>query len=176
MKVLIYLCKILAKWVFPPNFRTDRKMKDRIRQIMESQHMTQKVFASFIGLSEGSLSGIYSGRTRPTLNVVELIKDKIPSISTDWLMFGKGKMYTSDSDSSSLDAQPENQSSGFNNSISPSTPSGVVFNAQENVGVQQTPKNIIKTEVKYLDKPQRQITEIKIFFDDQTFESFVPKK
>ena len=38
--------------------------------------MTQKVFASFIGLSEGSLSGIYSGRTRPTLNVVELIKEK----------------------------------------------------------------------------------------------------
>ena len=143
---------------------------------MESQHMTQKVFASFIGLSEGSLSGIYSGRTRPTLNVVELIKDKIPSISTDWLMFGKGKMYTSDSDPSSLDVQPENQSSGFNNSISSSTPSGVVFNAQENGGVQQTPKNIIKTEVKYLDKPQRQITEIKIFFDDQTFESFVPKK
>ena len=65
-------------------------MKDRIREIMESQHMTQKVFASFIGLSEGSLSGIYSGRTRPTLNVVELIKAKIPAISTDWLMFGTG--------------------------------------------------------------------------------------
>ena len=55
--------------------------------------MTQKVFASFIGLSEGSLSGIYSGRTRPTLNVVELIKEKIPAISTDWLMFGTGEMY-----------------------------------------------------------------------------------
>lgn len=138
--------------------------------------MTQKVFASFIGLSEGSLSGIYSGRTRPTLNVVELIKDKIPSISTDWLMFGKGKMYTSDSAASSSDAQADDQLADANTNVASSTPSGALFNAQDNVGVQQTLKNMIKTEVKYLDKPQRQITEIKIFFDDQTFESFVPKK
>ena len=143
---------------------------------MESQHMTQKVFASFIGLSEGSLSGIYSGRTRPTLNVVELIKDKIPSISTDGLMFGKGKMYTSDSVSSSSDAEADNPLADANNNMSSSAPLGALFNAQDNVGVQQTPKNMIKTDVKYLDKPQRQITEIKIFFDDQTFESFVPKK
>ena len=39
-----------------------------------------------------------------------------------------------------------------------------------------TPKDIVKTEVKYIDKPQRNITEIRIFFDDQTWETFVPKK
>ncbi|MBP5570442.1 MAG: helix-turn-helix transcriptional regulator [Prevotella sp.] len=149
-------------------------MKDRIREIMESQHMTQKVFASFIGLSEGSLSGIYSGRTRPTLNVVELIKEKIPAISTDWLMFGKGKMYTSENDSSDGAYQDVHQPLPANDS--PTSPSGGLFNPLENVGVTQTLKNPVKTEVKFIDKPQRQITEIKIFFDDQTFESFVPKK
>jgi transcriptional regulator with XRE-family HTH domain len=149
-------------------------MKDRIREIMESQHMTQKVFASFIGLSEGSLSGIYSGRTRPTLNVVELIKEKIPAISTDWLMFGKGKMYTSENDVSDAPSTDTHQPLPFNES--PTSPSGGLFNPLENVGVTQTLKNPVKTEVKFIDKPQRQITEIKIFFDDQTFESFVPKK
>ena len=141
---------------------------------MESQHMTQKVFASFIGLSEGSLSGIYSGRTRPTLNVVELIKEKIPAISTDWLMFGKGKMYTSENDSSDGAYQDVHQPLPANDS--PTSPSGGLFNPLENVGVTQTLKNPVKAEVKFIDKPQRQITEIKIFFDDQTFESFVPKK
>lgn len=136
--------------------------------------MTQKVFASFIGLSEGSLSGIYSGRTRPTLNVVELIKEKIPAISTDWLMFGKGKMYTSENDSSDGAYQDVHQTLPANDS--PTSPSGGLFNPLENVGVTQTLKNPVKTEVKFIDKPQRQITEIKIFFDDQTFESFVPKK
>ena len=50
-------------------------MKDRIRQIMESQHMTQKTFASFIDMSEGSLSSIFNGRTKPTLNIVDAIKN-----------------------------------------------------------------------------------------------------
>ena len=160
--------------LLPSKIVLDSKMKDRIREIMESQHMTQKVFASFIGLSEGSLSGIYSGRTRPTLNVVELIKEKIPAISTDWLMFGKGKMYTSENDVSDATSTDAHQPLPFNDS--PTSPSGGLFNPLENVGVTQTLKNPIKTEVKYIDKPQRQITEIKIFFDDQTFESFVPKK
>ena len=65
-------------------------MKDRIRQIMESQHMTQQVFAQFIEMSPASLSSIFNGRTKPTLNIVEAIKKKIPDISIDWLMFGSG--------------------------------------------------------------------------------------
>ncbi|EGC85450.1 hypothetical protein HMPREF9303_0929 [Prevotella denticola CRIS 18C-A] len=42
--------------------------------------------------------------------------------------------------------------------------------------MEQSPRNPVRTEVKYIDKPQRRITEIRIFFDDQTWESFVPKK
>ena len=43
-------------------------------------------------------------------------------------------------------------------------------------GVSNTPNNNEKILMKYLDKPQRQITEIRIFYDDQTWETFVPKK
>jgi len=68
-------------------------MKDRIRKIMESQHMTQQTFAQFIGMSPALLSSIFNERTKPTINIVEAIKNKIPRISTDWLMFGVGDMY-----------------------------------------------------------------------------------
>ena len=43
-------------------------------------------------------------------------------------------------------------------------------------GVNSTPKNIEQYVVKNIDKPQRKITEIRIFFDDQTWETFLPKK
>ena len=43
-------------------------------------------------------------------------------------------------------------------------------------GVNSTPKNIDTFLLKNIDKPQRKITEIRIFYDDQTWESFVPKK
>lgn len=55
--------------------------------------MSQQTFALSIGMSPASLSSIFNGRTKPTLNIVEAIKDKIPKISTDWLIFGKGEMY-----------------------------------------------------------------------------------
>ena len=62
-------------------------MKDRIKQIMESKHMTQQVFAQFIDMSPASLSSIFNGRTKPTLNIVEAIKRKIPDINTNWLLY-----------------------------------------------------------------------------------------
>ena len=72
------------------------EMKDRIRQIMESQHMSQQTFANFIGMSAASLSSIFNNRTKPTLNTVEAIKSKMPRLSTDWLMFGRGSMFIDD--------------------------------------------------------------------------------
>ena len=42
-------------------------------------------------------------------------------------------------------------------------------------GVQFSYDDVIN-KVKNFDKPQRKITEIRIFYDDQTWETFVPKK
>lgn len=68
-------------------------MKDRIRQLMESQQMNQQSFANFIGVSPASLSSILQERTRPTLNIVEAIRSKMPNLNTDWLMWGEGEMF-----------------------------------------------------------------------------------
>lgn len=160
-------------------------MKDRIRRIMESQHMTQQVFAQFIKISPATLSGIFNGRTNPSLNIVEAIKNSLPSISTDWLMFGTGPMY--------IDVSKGNQGSDAAAAASSAavadgrealldfdTPqSALPSGGQPSVygqGVNSTPKNIDTFLLKNIDKPQRKITEIRIFYDDQTWESFVPKK
>ena len=57
---------------------------------------------------------------------------------------------------------------------SPASPS--LFDQPQMHGVKRTPKNIAHAAVKIVDKPQRKITEIRIFYDDQTWETFVPKK
>ena len=73
----------------------EKKMKDRIHQLMESLHMTQKTFAEFLGISPASLSSIFNGRTNPSTGITMAIRSKIPDISLDWLMFGEGSMYKS---------------------------------------------------------------------------------
>ena len=165
-------------------------MKDRIRQIMESQHMTQQVFADFIGLAPATLSSIYNERTRPTLSVVEAIKKKIPNISTDWLMFGLGDMYISDGAASqqSADDALSYDNGGFGTHPNPQSPmldfdqpqsyapqmptsSSRSFNS-----VKSTRQEMTQMEVKLVDKPQRRVIEIRVFYDDQTWVTFVPQK
>jgi hypothetical protein len=41
---------------------------------------------------------------------------------------------------------------------------------------QNTPKEIVKQEIRYIEKPSRKITEIRIFFDDNTYETFRGEK
>ena len=161
-------------------------MKDRIRQIMESQNMTQQLFADYIGQSPATLSSIFNGRTRPTLNIVEAIKKKIPNISTDWLMFGSGEMYLPDQNPENGSQEMSDQGSDgtsmtqnlmfdFDPSASP-TPQNGPSSTQNINSVRNTRPEIQQTEVKFIDKPQRKIVEIRVFYDDQTFDTFEPKK
>jgi transcriptional regulator with XRE-family HTH domain len=159
-------------------------MKDRIRQIMESQHMTQQVFADFIGIAPATLSGIFNDRTKPTINIVEAIKKKLPVISTDWLMFGSGQMY--------LDATTPSTPSGGENSRGASAPFQETlfdFDASGANAPSTTPQpasypqmgrqTVQEVQVEYMkkqDKQPKRVTEIRVFYDDQTWESFVPAK
>ena len=154
-------------------------MKDRIRQIMESQHMTQQVFAKFIDVSPALLSSIFTGRTKPTLNTVESIKKKIPDISVTWILFGTGPMYesqTTDKPAATKSGQPVQESViDFDDSHLP-TPEVAGQTTLNINSVKTTRQNTPREDLKIIDKVQRRVTEIRVFYDDQTWESFVPAK
>ena len=154
-------------------------MKDRIRQIMEAQHMSQQTFANFIGINAASLSSIFNNRTKPTLNTVEAIKSKIPNLNTDWLMFGHGSMFESD-DKAEADRTSENDTGrgGMYSGAEGGMPDLFSDNGDQGMqNIQQRHREAtIRPEVRYVERPQRQITEIRVYFDDLTYESFVPKK
>ena len=157
--------------------------KDRIRMIMEDQHMTQQVFADFLQQSPATLSSIFNGRTRPTLQVIDAIKSKIPDINIEWLLYGTGDMYISHpqgTDESILGGQilGQEQTLNFdsplssNNITSQNGGSSVAFQQ----GVKSTHPEIVREEIKIVDKQPRKVTEIRVYYDDQTYETFVPAK
>ena len=132
--------------------------------------MTQKTFSDFIGKSQGNISSIFTGRTRVTIDIIEAIKNKFPEISTDWLLFGIGEMYASGGE----------LSDGLSQNGSP-TPSESQLPFAENEGIESVSENSKKSLqispveiVKNLDKPARKIKEIRVFYDDQTWETFSP--
>ena len=147
--------------------------------------MTQQVFADYIGLAPATLSSIFNGRTRPTLNVVEALKRKIPNINFDWLMLGVGPMYIDQSigeaaeeptdDHQELRPRIENPMLVFDQSPSPtpqSAPQRVTFVNS----VRSTRQETEREDLKIIDKPQRKVIEIRVFYDDQTWDTFVPAK
>lgn len=158
-------------------------MKDRIKQLMDSQHMTQQNFADFIGVSSASLSNIFNGRQKPTLNTVEAIRTKFSKLSLDWLMYGQGPMFKDQSlmnkeqdpnlQKNEGAAATEGQLDFGSSATTPSyhqQATQAAYNLSDHASI---PSNI---PIKIIDKPQRKITEIRVFYDDQTWETFVPKK
>ena len=234
-------------------------MKDRIRELMEAQHMNQQTFSHYTGIGTATLSSIFTGRTRPTLNTIESIMKKFPEVNVNWLMFGQGEMMTSSADGKNMDPssptpkqdifdmQPNTSSAspqvlnfndaqneivnttyqqpstnpsrrdneGYNESFqnySPTTPrsSSAQQNLEQNNIVQshtqQSANMAVRPNYKesshqqnYAERqraafPQiednsteviphinvssqqkRKVTEIRVFYDDQTWEAFVPK-
>lgn len=162
------------------------EMKDRIRQLMETQNMTQQTFASYIGMSSANLSNIFTGRTKPTLNTVEAIRSKFPNINIDWLMFGNGTMFIetqTEVDSSSTLQEQSNGEQTFDfgdfDSVDKMGTSDSL-KTEENTDTKHRTRHQVaqpvQTDIVCKDTDRRKITEIRVFFDDQTWESFVPKK
>ena len=153
-------------------------MKERITQIMQKEEMTAAQFAEKIGLSPSSLSHILNGRNNPSLDVVMKIHKACSYVNLPWLIYGEGQMEgqpeAPQSDETSVSGitlfdesaffTPEGTEERENRKeMPPKTP---VF----------TPKEIVREEIKYIEKPARKITEIRIFFDNGTYETFRPDK
>ena len=170
---------------FWPLFLTFLVMKDRIKHLMESQHMTQQTFAEFLGISSAALSSMFNGRTNPTLNTVDAIRRKFTKINLDWLLYGNGPMFSDDkpSDAALSSSTPSGEQS-LDFGQTDSRARTLLYDEGRGARVEGRESRVDsrvsnveggQTVVKYIDKPQRKITEIRIFFDDQTWETFVPK-
>lgn len=162
-------------------------MKDRIRKLMESKEMTQQEFSEFLGISPATLSSIFKGRTRPSISVVEAIRTKMPEVMTDWLVFGTGEMLACDSTKQGPPhpdcATDKPDSDGHNDVDGDNTatkPQGNETDSHNKVNIHETIKEAISSirmqTVNDFDRKTRKITEIRVFYDDQTWETFVPKR
>ena len=72
-------------------------MRDRIKLILEHYGLTQTKFAQLIGVSKGMVSHVMSANGRHsefTESTISKIKEVFPKINIEWLVTGKGDMFT----------------------------------------------------------------------------------
>ncbi len=145
---------------------------------MQKEEMTAAQFAEKIGLSPSSLSHILNGRNNPSLDVVMKIHKACNYVNLPWLIYGEGEMEWK----AEAPKQEETGISGmalFDESAF-FTSEGTEERENRKEMAPKTPvyapKEIVREEIKYIEKPARKITEIRIFFDNGTYETFRPDK
>lgn len=158
-------------------------MKDRIKQIMDNEHLTPSVFADRLQLGRAVISHILNGRNNPSLDVVTRILSKMNYINPDWLITGNGSMYKSgyennvptlnnnDNQLSSNRNEPDLFSQTVISSPSPS----IENEYRKEIEVKKPENNAENTDNKqiiYQKLPEKKITKIIIYYSDNTFETF----
>lgn len=168
------------------------EMKDRIRQLMDDHNLSQQEFAQRLNLSAASLSSIFTGRTNPTNKHVLAIHNAFPEVNVNWLLFGEGDKFSNPSVLSTPSKQEVLVEPILNDEVinSPyqTDLEASFFNQPGGSAQQQQVLSTPKSESIYrsaslnslttnnIDKQRREIKEIRVFFDDGTYEIFVPSK
>ncbi len=195
---------------------------DKFKMVFEESKLNQTKFASMINITPGSLSGILSGRTKPTMALFRSISQAFPNINPMWLFADDPNMHIGDTaqvspqesttqnndlfDQGSFDDSMfafgdlgKSAAEGLSHNTQQSTPSAPVVNnrdqssnrssgipsshvssapdpntRQQSKTVTVDPEVLATKVAMKLQKPARQITEIRIFFDDGTYETFGP--
>lgn len=156
-------------------------MKDRIKLIMDNEHLTPSAFADKLQLGRAVISHILNGRNNPSLDVVSRILSKMDYIDSDWLLTGNGKMYKTDNREKSHIAtsiipvnsnlQPDlfslNEISQLSDKPEPEYRKEIIVEKP-----QKLEEDIVKQSVIYQKAPERKVTKIIIYYSDNTFETF----
>lgn len=183
-------------------------MRERIKQIIERERMSQSQFADYIEVNRPTLSHILAGRNNPSMEVVMKIHQKFPKINILWLIDGVGS-YEGDAvmdypegsliedrnvDASSDAPNLQNEQTEPSPSILGEPANSRFYQGElfaenrvfvpESTGTAknrkemplQTPQNapyLSDKQIEYAKKSlQRKIVEIKVFYDDGTYETF----
>ena len=172
-------------------------MKDRIRKVMEWANLSQQDFAARLEVSPASLSSIFTGRTNPTSNHVNAIHRVFPEININWLMFGEGDMLIAGAGeqagvAAGATTVPTSEE-GTAVAAANAAVGGFLFPVPDLDGTAERPVATAQSNpraaghypsrqqpareresVKYIERPVRKVKEIRVFFDDGTYESFTP--
>lgn len=69
-------------------------LASRIKEVIDSEGLTNSEFAKKIEINPAIISHILSGRNKPSLQVIEKIKTSFTNVNLDYLLTGSGTMYT----------------------------------------------------------------------------------
>ncbi len=166
----------------------------RLKLFMDSINVQSSQFADMCEIPRPSFSQLLSGRNQKVSDtLIKKIHTAYPDLSVMWLMFGEGPM---------LSVPDKNRNSGSNQNQNPpddsSNSKDLLGNTRENSeyyaqNVLNQPQNLtngniyqqleenkkileLQLQIDKMKKNPRRVAQITVYYDDSTFETFVPAK
>ena len=149
-------------------------IKDRFKMIMDREQLTAGAFAESIEVAQATISHILASRNNPSTEVILKLHKRYNDINLEWLLTGKGNMSNN---------SPSVENNGFDYPLFAENSENLSNGTEESENRKEialgttlkSPKEIVKQEIIYKERPPKKITEIRIFFDDNTYETFKPE-
>lgn len=170
----------------------------RLKVFMEHINVPSSQFADLCKIPRPSFSQLLTGRNQKVSDVlVRKIHATYPELSILWLMFGEGTMLASEgkvdalegpSDSSDPMKKAENrfdrsessgngQSKTIYSNVKGLTDSENKSNSIIYQQLEESKKILeLQMQIENMQKNPRRVTQITVYYDDSTFETFVPAK
>jgi len=165
-------------------------VKERILKIVKSEKINLSKFAEKIGVQRSSISHIISGRNKPSLDFVMKVLDTFTAINSEWLLFGKGKMYLQEKPELFAETEPTSEvvekpiEKQAKKTLPQKKPTKVLAEKVEtkpNIKIQVPPEKQTDTSAKIpteqiiaavSKKSEKTIERVLIFYSDKTFVDF----
>ena len=155
----------------------------RLKLFMDQMGISNSQFADQCGIPRPSLSQLLNGRNKKISDViVRQIHDRYPELSVLWLMFGEGNMLNPTPLSSALASEGEKF-------MDDDTDDDENFEQNEltiplnmsQTSINKAVKDVFKTTeiIGKIDKNSsnpRKVRSITVFYDDNSYETFIPSK
>lgn len=157
----------------------------RIKQVMADMNLTTQQFADLTGTQRSSLSHVFNGRNKPSLELIDRIVQNVPDVSYEYLISGKQtaseqiqkETPSSDQDTKvTNDAVPEKQSD-TNVTKADSDKSAdeePVFSDSEDPAPYESPGGVSPDRTNNPSKPNNKVVRVVLLYSDGTFEQYTP--
>ena len=164
----------------------DNLVATRLKSLISSLGLSDSQFADKSSISRPTLSLLLSGKNKKISDVMlTQIHEAFPEVSILWLLFGEGEMFKKETKDTPAPKKEDENPIFQDNYKDNSKESNLVSlkqieNVIQNVINKSFEGSIIQLENVIQEssnkKSPRKVSKITVYYDDSTFESFIPEK
>lgn len=148
------------------------KMKDRLQQFLDLEQLTPAKLADILEVQRSGLSHILSGRNKPGFDFINKLLTKFPSLNSDWLITGKGKVYkdsfATHIENSINSQQEKNQSNTLFSTENETT--------KPNLNEEHPSENSLFVNERADTNKNKTLKKVLMFYSDNTFIEYYPQE